>query len=116
MACADDTGSMRPIPPASELALRRSRIRTRTLLMLNSMGEAYLGQLARAVGTERKRIRAVMYGAMPAYRPDLSLIGLGLAEEVQTEHGRIFRITAAGKRKARSIVKRRERWPVSESP
>jgi len=46
----------------------------------------------------RNRQRLLMY------RPELSLIPLGLAEDVPTARGRVFRITVAGRRKARSIA------------
>lgn len=74
--------------------------------MLASLGEAYVGQLARAVGAGRKRVLGALVGREPDYRPELGLVALGLAEAVQTANGRVFRITRRGMRKARSLTAR----------
>lgn len=95
-----------PIPAVAERCIRRSRVRFKVLMMLASLGEAYLGQLARAVGVEPKRVRAVMFGAGEDYRAELSLVALGLASVRDEPNGRVYRITPRGLRKARSLAKR----------
>lgn len=97
-----------PLSPAFELSVRRSRLRSRVLLMLCSLGEAYPSQLAVACGVDARRVRWALEGRLPAYSPALSLVGLGLAEVVApgARRGRVYRITGAGRRKARSLARR----------
>jgi len=89
--------------------VRRSKVRYRALMMLNSLGEAYLSQLADAVGVQPTRLRWVMHGHLPAYDPELSLVPIGFVEESRDGRYRLYRITARGRRKARSLAKRRRR-------
>lgn len=100
---------MEPVSSAAELSVHRSRLRERILLALSSLGEAYLGQLARGTGLPASRVKWCLYGYPPRYRVELALIPLGLAEERQGPVGRHFVITTKGRRKARSIVARRAR-------
>lgn len=86
--------------------MRKSRGRRRVLFALNAVHEAYFGQLARMVGVSHQRLRGLLQGHMPYYSPDLSLDGQGLAEIVDGPKGRLVRITARGRRKARSEAKR----------
>jgi predicted transcriptional regulator with HTH domain len=95
---------MHPIPSVYERAMRRSRHRQRLLLTLSSLGEAYVGQLARSLKLPRERVKALLMGDPPKYRSDHSLVELGLAERVVTVHGVVFKITTAGRRKARSVA------------
>ncbi|HVL47649.1 MAG TPA: archaellum operon transcriptional activator EarA family protein [Candidatus Thermoplasmatota archaeon] len=97
---------MEPIASEFERSLRRSRVRTRLLLSLSSLGEAYVGQLARHAGTTWPRARAALFGG-PGYRPALSLVGLGLASVEPSAFGRRIRITPRGRRKARSVASSR---------
>ena len=97
---------MDPIPAIAERSLRKSRTRRRALLMLNSVGEAYLGLLSHMLGVEPKRVRGVLLGDLPHYAPDLALVTIGLVSAHDTPRGRLFRITKDGRRKARSVAKR----------
>lgn len=100
---------MEPIPADTERSLRRSTLRRRALLMTASLGECYASQLARAIGVDVQRLRWAIFGRMPAYSDTLSLVALGLVEVAQTPHGRVFRITPRGLRKARSLTRRARR-------
>lgn len=100
---------MEPIPARAELAIRRSRVRARVLICLASLGECYLGQLARVSGVDRSRIAWILHGRMPYYKPELSLVPLGLAEVEMTSTGRVYRITRRGLRHARSLTSRRKK-------
>lgn len=95
-----------PIPADTEKSVRRSRARYKVLMMLASMGEAYVGQLARAAALQPTRVKAVLHGDGRGYKVSLSLVEMGLAERVQTPNGRVYRITSRGLRKARSLAKR----------
>ena len=76
----------------------------RVLVMLSSVGEAHPGQLARLCAISTNRLKWVVEGHFPEYAPELSLISLCLAELVATPHGRVYRITERGRRKARSVM------------
>lgn len=93
-----------PIGSEVERSLSRSRQRMRVLVMLSSVGEAHPGQLARLCSISINRLKWIMFGHHPAYAPELSLISLQLAELVFTPHGRVYRITERGRRKARSVM------------
>lgn len=90
----------------TEMCVLRSRLRRNALIMLCSLSEAYPRQLARAIGVDSTRLKWIMYGRPPFYDPDLSLVPLGLAEEVRTDVGRKFVITEKGRRKARQLTSR----------
>lgn len=90
----------------AELSLRRSRVTTRVLLMLASLQEASPRALAQACAVDPSRLRWVMRGRPPYYRTSLSLLDLGLAEEVRTPNGRVYVVTGRGRRKARQITSR----------
>ncbi len=99
-----------PMPhlePSTARAFARSRLRIRAVLKLSSFGDAYAGQLARAVGCSRERMGWILHGHLPQYRPGLSLIGMGYAEEGSSPNGRVYRITARGRRLARRLTRRR---------
>lgn len=83
--------------------------------MLNSMGEAYAGQLSRSLGIPSHRVRWMMHGRMPYYSPRLALIPLGLAEETFDGHGRVYAITPKGRRQARSLAKRFRRARIAKA-
>ena len=89
-----------------ELSVRRSRARRRVLLMLASLSESFPRPLALACGLDASRLDAIMRGRPPAYRVELSLVGLGLAVEVWTPNGRMYAITTLGRRKARQLSAR----------
>jgi len=96
---------MEPIPNETWRSCIRSGHRKRALLIFSSLGEAYVGQIARILGIPHSRVMAVLYGDPPAYSPELGLVTLGLVEERRTvKGGRAFAITSKGRRKARSIV------------
>lgn len=81
----------------------------RSLILLSSLSEAYPNQLARGLNVSASRVRAVMHGRLPGYRPELSLIRLGLAQEILTPNGRVYAITNRGRRKARSLTSEKRR-------
>ena len=90
----------------AELSLRRSRVRTRVLLMLASLRESPPRALAQACGLDPSRLRWAMRGRAPYYREGLSLVALGLAEELATPAGRMYVVPERGRRKARQITSR----------
>lgn len=91
------------------MSLRKSRHRERLLLAMASMGECYIGELARHLKLPRAVIRALLHGKPPYYRIELSLVRLGLVREVRRDRSRGYAITSLGLRKARSIVASRGR-------
>lgn len=99
---------MEPIANETWKSFRRSQHRRRALILLSSLGEAYVGQLARGLGIRPDRTKQLLVGGK-AYAHDLSLVGLGLARERLTSRGRAFEITAKGRRKARSMLASRQR-------
>lgn len=112
---------MEPIPASAEKSVRRSRVRKHVLILISSLGEAYLGQIARALRLPPGRVLWALHGHAPDYRPELSLIAVGLVEERVTEQGRVFVITSRGRRKARSLTSRiaraaeRRAWARAEA-
>lgn len=96
---------MGPIPHETWRSFLRSPPRKRLLLLITSLGEAYLGQLARILQMKPNRILALMYGAPPSYSKELGVHTLGLIEEISTlRGGRAWRPTSLGRRKARSVA------------
>jgi predicted transcriptional regulator with HTH domain len=106
---------MEPIPHETWKSFERSHKRLRITMMVNSLGEAYLGQISRALGVRPSRVLAMMYGAAPSYSAELGVHTLGLVEEIQVKRGRAWRITPRGRRKCRSWAAARARaWTVSK--
>lgn len=97
-------GPMEPIANETWKSFVRSPRRKRLLILLSSLGEAYLGQLARLLGAPPHRVKALLHGRPPSYSEDLSLVELGLARERWTAQGRAYEITPKGRRKARSLA------------
>lgn len=93
-----------PIPTLTHASMSRARNRERLLILLSSWGEAHANRLAAALGLPCTRISWIMHGHPPKYSVELSLVALGLAVEIPTSRGRVYRITPLGRRKARSIV------------
>ena len=93
-----------PIGSEVERSLARSRVRRKALILLSSLGEAHPGHLARACGVSVNRLKWIMEGHWPEYAPDLTLVALDLATLVLTPHGRVYRVTERGRRKARSVT------------
>lgn len=85
------------------LAFRRSRIRCAVLLALDAAGTAHAAHLADLSGISVGRVRWVMHGKLPYFRPDLSLLARRLAREMRTPTGAFYAITAHGRRRARLI-------------
>lgn len=98
-----------PIPTLTDMSTRRAKNRERLLILLSSLGEAHTNRLAIALGIPASRVKWMMHGKRPCYSPELSLVTLGLAVDVPTSRGRVYAITALGRRKARSIVAARVR-------
>src|SRR5688572_25482165 len=94
---------------AYERSLERSYLRLRVLLMLASLGEAFPRQLASACNIDAWRLNAVLFGDGEDYSRDLALVPLGLIEVVASPHGKLYRITRAGARKARRMAARARR-------
>lgn len=100
---------MEPIPQTAERSASKSRLRQDILLFVSSVGEAYLGQIARALHTSTTRVRWCLHGHLPYYREDIALVPLSLIDRVEAPTGGFYRITTRGRRKARSIVAQRRR-------
>jgi predicted transcriptional regulator with HTH domain len=96
-----------------ELSMRRSPKRRLVLLMLSSLSESRPLALAKACGVDAQRLAWIMHGRWPYYRPELSLVALGLAEDVETSTGRVYRITQRGRRKSRQLTARQVRKEVA---
>jgi predicted transcriptional regulator with HTH domain len=98
------------------MSTRRAKNRERLLILLSSWGEAHSNRLAISLGVPASRIKWMMHGKRPHYSPELSLVELGLAQDVPTSRARVYRITDLGRRKARSItsswVRAREREAI----
>lgn len=105
---------MSPIPNETWRSLHRSQLRRRCLLLMASLGEAHVGQLARMLGIPHRRVLALLHGAPPAYRRELGLVALGLVEPKPTSTGRAYKITTRGLRKARSMTAARARRARAE--
>lgn len=83
-----------PLPDSPVVrSVRRSRARLKVLLALARKREAYVAELSRATGLRDHRVRAALEGHDGTYRPQLSLVGLGLATSAVTEQGIVFRAT-----------------------
>lgn len=97
---------MEPIANETWKSFMRSYYRPRLLMLLSSLGEAYVGQLARALRIPPRRVAALLEGAPEqGYSVDLSLVRLGLAVRRPTVgRGRAYEITTKGRRKARSMA------------
>ena len=89
--------------------MTRSRLRLRLLLVLSSLGEASLAQLAHAAGIPPHRAKCILFGRLPGWSPERALVPCGLAREVPTPRGRKFEVTTEGRRLARSITAARAR-------
>jgi predicted transcriptional regulator with HTH domain len=97
---------MHPTGAESERSVRRSRARMRVLILLSSLGEAYPRQLAKATGLDATRLKWILHGHLPQYKPELSLIPLGLVRERASGTGKVYECTNKGRRKARSLTAR----------
>lgn len=101
---------MEPIANETWKSFQRSYYRARLLLLLASLGEAYVGQLARMLRIPHSRVLALLHGAPTrGYAVELSLVALELAREKPTPRGRAYEITSKGLRKARSVAAARGR-------
>lgn len=108
---------MEPISNETWKSFQRSYYRRRLLVMLASLGEAYVGQLARALRLPHGRIMALLHGRPPGYAVELSLVELGLARQKPTvPRGRAYEITAKGRRKARSIAAAKAKKATQPEP
>lgn len=90
----------------------RSYYRQRLLLLLASLGEAYVGQLGRMMRLPHSRVMWLLEGNPErGYSRELALVALELAREKVTpaKRGRAFEITPKGRRKARSITSAKAR-------
>lgn len=106
---------MEPIANETWRSFRRCEPRRRLLLLLSSLSEAYVGQLGRIMELPHARVLALLEGDPDrGYSAELSLVRLGLAVEKPTivKRGRVYEITAKGRRKARSMTAGRVRRAV----
>lgn len=94
---------MHPTDADSERSVTRSRIRRKVLIMLSSLGEAYPRRLARACALDATRLSWILHGHLPQYRPELSLVALGLVRKRTGANGTVYEITTKGRKKARSL-------------
>lgn len=104
---------MPPTLAELELSMRRAPKRREVLIMLASLTEAKPLALAKACGIDARRLLQIMHGDWPQYRTELSLIPLGLAEEIRTPNGKVYRITERGRKKARQLAARSVRKAVA---
>lgn len=97
--------AMEPIANETWKSFMRSYYRPRLLLLLSSLGEAYVGQLARMLRIPPRRVLALLEGdPAQGYSVELALVTLGLAaSKPTTGRGRAYGITTKGQRKARSM-------------
>jgi len=97
---------MEPIANETWRSFMRSYYRSRLLLLLSSLGEAYVGQLARMLRIPHGRVVALLEGDPDqGYSVGLALVPLGLARRKDTlARGRAYEITTKGRRKARSVT------------
>lgn len=97
---------MEPIANETWKSFMRSYYRPRLLMLLSSLGEAYVGQLARMLRIPPNRVLALLEGdPAQGYSVDLALVSLGLAAAKATVgRGRAYEITTKGRRKARSMA------------
>lgn len=87
-------------------SMRRSHARRRVLLALDALGSAHLAQVAEHARQSPQRVRAVLHGKLPGFRPELSLLALELVRlDEPTTEGETYEITSRG----RLIVKSLER-------
>lgn len=89
--------------PIVVLSLERSRTRRVVLEHLASRGPSYISQIARAVGVGLPATIGALRGLEGRYAPPLSLVELGLAEELEPdtfagENVRVYRATYEGER------------------
>lgn len=96
-------------PAAWERCIERSRLRRRALILTSSLSEAFPRQLAKALGVDSGRLRALMHGGPPDYAEALGLVTLGLVAQRETPHGSVYTITDLGRRKARQLTARETR-------
>jgi predicted transcriptional regulator with HTH domain len=89
-------------------SFRRSRNRIRGLRELGAREFATAAQLARGMGIRLAEVQDVMEGHLPTYRPDLSLVGLGLARRVGSPAGPGYAITSAGREVLRALEGRHD--------
>lgn len=99
---------MQPTWAEIEKSFRRSYLRVMVLMMLNSLSEATPRALAMTVGIDGGRLEQILFGG-GSYRKELSLVSLGLVEVIETVNGRVYRITAKGRKKARQVAARNVR-------
>lgn len=83
--------------PTVVRSLRRARSRRRVLLALSDLAEAYLSHLAAAAGLRAAQAAGVLHGALPAYKPELALVTLGLVACREAAFGTTYRLTASGR-------------------
>lgn len=86
-------------------SLRRSHGRRRVLLALHELERATLAQLAEHARMETKRVHAVLHGQLPGFRPELSLLALGLATTEHAVEGASYAITARGQLMVKSLAR-----------
>jgi predicted transcriptional regulator with HTH domain len=67
----------------------------------------HASHLIDAAGIDQRRLWWAMRGNGATYRIDLALVKCGLVEEIRTKGELRFRLTAAGRREARALLKER---------
>ncbi|HET6404056.1 MAG TPA: archaellum operon transcriptional activator EarA family protein [Candidatus Thermoplasmatota archaeon] len=90
-------------------ALRRSRVRAEILLVLRAYGRQTLPDLARLVGATPDNVQGALYGSEKRYRPDESLLALGLVDVQEVDDVEAFELAALGQAVARRLHEEVER-------
>ena len=96
-----------------ERSLRRSHVRARVLCILAARGEMYASHLIDVAGIDARRLRLALQGDGDRYRRDLSLLKLGLVEEIRGRGEVRYRATRSGRALAVRLVRERRmrQWP-----
>jgi len=86
---------------------RRSRLKRELVFALLGRESVYLAQAARAIGSDVRRVRWLLFGHMPQYVPGDGLVPLGLARVSLDARGRpLVELTPRGRVVARAMRRR----------
>jgi hypothetical protein len=100
---------MEPHDSHLEHAMRRSVASVRLLLALHELRVATTNQLARAAAIAPGRVKWIVHGRMPYYRPDQAPLFLGLVVVGGSRRRPRYAITDEGDQAAARLLRRRWR-------
>lgn len=78
-------------------AYRRSRLLRDALRVLDSHGPLHVGELAARLGTSHQRVYEMVWGVLPAHKPEFSPVRLGLMRLVLEPGGLVVEVTDRGR-------------------